>query len=143
MIICCLFDSPDTKVKCYDIVFRHKYTGNLICSVPCDDIDDLCQNNQDEDCQQSFLLNVLSSLFVCIAVTVVVGEMMVRYLMSRRVETDWELHSEDPAKIQCLRRFLTEFFSNNSTPKSAKKLFKVTITIIKQTCCNVVLLFVR
>jgi hypothetical protein len=135
-----LFESYDTKEHVMNLssLFRHKYTGNLICSVPCDDIDDLCLDNADEDCQQKFFLNVLASLFVCILVNIVVGEMVVRYLMSRRAESDWELDSEDPAKIQCLRRFLTEFFSNNSTPKSAKKLFKVTIIMLKH-CCNVFL----
>ena len=113
----------------FSFVFRHRYTGKLICSVPCDDMDDLCQLNEDDDCQQRDILIVVALLFACVSITVLVGEAVVRYLKSRKIEGDWELDSENSTAIALVKKFLDEFLSNHSksksAKKSAKKLFKV------------------
>ena len=92
-------------------------------------MDDLCQLNEDENCQQRDFLNVAALLLACLAITVLAGEAVVRYLKSRKMECDLELDSENPTAMISIRKFLNEFFSNHSTSKLANKLFKVTLFI--------------
>ena len=41
---------PLGKSKYATLSCKHRYTKNWICSVPCDGIDDLCEDFEDENC---------------------------------------------------------------------------------------------
>ena len=60
----------------------HRYTKNKICAVPCDKKDDLCENNEDENCEllsKHFLGLIAGTLIAFIALT---GELLVYFLES-------------------------------------------------------------
>ena len=119
-------------VKCCNYLFSisHRYTGKRICAVPCDGIDDLCLNNEDEECQESFILFVLASLLLSIVLTVVIGEAVVRYLISRENGNDCELVSDVSTPGDSLEELFNDFISNSTNRKKAKASFKVSFAIL-------------
>jgi hypothetical protein len=121
-----------TVVKCCNYIFSisHRYTGKRICAVPCDGIDDLCLNNEDEDCQESFILLVLASLILSIALTVVIGEAVVRYLISRENGNDCELFSDVSTPGDSFEKLFSDFITNSTNRKKAKSSFKVFFSLL-------------
>jgi hypothetical protein len=121
-----------TVVKCCNYLFSisHRYTGKRICAVPCDGIDDLCLNNEDEDCQESFILLVLASLILSIALTVVIGEAVVRYLISRENGNDCELFSDVSTPGDSFEKLFSDFITNSTNRKKAKSSFKVFFSLL-------------
>ena len=57
------FGWPSGKAKFATLSCRHRYTKRPICAVPCDGIDDLCENFEDERCNDSSWKFTLASLF--------------------------------------------------------------------------------
>jgi len=70
------FGFPADKLEFATFPCKHRYTGKFICSIPCDGKDDLCSNNEDENCQEdTVLITVLCSFFL-VFVTIISGEII-------------------------------------------------------------------
>ena len=121
-----------TKTTTFDnfkvFLNSHRYTGKRICAIPCDGVDDLCLNNEDEDCQESFVLFVVAAILLCVALTVGIGESAVRFLISKEAGNDCELVSDDQNADVSVEQFLEDFISENVHPKRIKYSFKVGFT---------------
>ena len=90
----------------------HRYTGRKICAVPCDGVDDLCLDNEDEQCKGfGFLIVALLTVFL-ILVTMVVGEFLFQLEESGNVFSDIRLASDEPEWF----RFAEEIMEGFSVP---------------------------
>jgi len=74
------FGYPAGKSKFATMSCRHRYTNKSICAVPCDDIDDLCHDFQDEkNCQISSTHYTILFLSFLIILTIIVGEIVFNF----------------------------------------------------------------
>ena len=73
------FGWPSGKAKFATLSCRHRYTKRPICAVPCDGIDDLCENFEDERCNDSSWKFTLASLFFLMFSAITLGEIIYKF----------------------------------------------------------------
>jgi len=72
----------------------------------------------------------LASLLLSIALTVGIGEAVVRYLISRENGNDCELVSDVSTPGDSLEKLFSDFISNSTNRKKAKSSFKVFFSLL-------------
>jgi len=55
-----------------------KHFFKPICAVPCNNVDELCLNSEDEKCESSWFFQTLTLVFIFILVTITCGEIVFR-----------------------------------------------------------------
>ena len=70
------FGHPAGKSEFATMSCRHRFTQRFICSVPCDGVDDLCEDFSDEACTVSSVKFTLSFLLALVVLTYAVGELV-------------------------------------------------------------------
>ena len=70
------FGHPPGKSKSATLSCRHRYTKGWICAVPCDGVDDLCENFEDENCSENTTLLLIGSILVLIILTILLGNVV-------------------------------------------------------------------
>jgi hypothetical protein len=58
---------------------KHKYTGRLICAVPCDGKEDLCLDDVDEQCSSASITSTLLFGTALVILSVIAGELYIWY----------------------------------------------------------------
>ena len=72
---------PRGKSKYATLSCKHRYTKNWICSVPCDGIDDLCENFEDEKCSPdstTFIIITTLGLSALLIITISIGNFVIK-----------------------------------------------------------------
>jgi hypothetical protein len=125
------FGFPIGKVRRATFSCRHRYTGRWICAVPCDGVDDLCQNFEDEDCKGSPFITTLFIATLLLLVTILWTEPIFRkHYKKIEGKNNWfeiECHLDKSfriienirqtlclKKLQQLKREMTENHSNDN-----------------------------
>ena len=70
------FGFPPNRIKFATFSCRHRHTKRWICAVPCDGLDDFCENSEDENCSVPTWKFTLSSLFILMLFTVLFGQIV-------------------------------------------------------------------
>ena len=89
---------PAGKHKSATFSCRHRYTKQWICAVPCDGIDDLCENFGDEDCSSNTTINTLTILIGLLLLTNMLGLIYAK-LTEKNYQTCEEANTDE---INCM-----------------------------------------
>jgi len=79
---------PTDKLKYATFPCKHRYTGKMICSIPCDGKDDLCLDNEDENCQADTINITVITVFILLIVTIAIGEIIIAKLRINEEQID-------------------------------------------------------
>jgi hypothetical protein len=77
------FGYPPGRSRFATLSCKHRYTNRSICAVPCDGIDDLCEDFLDEQCHVSAAKYTSLFLLSLIIVTCLLGEFAFRFEMKQ------------------------------------------------------------
>merc|ERR1719312_1675241 len=102
---------------------KHRYTGRPICSVPCDSEDDMCENMEDENCDEKYYI-ATGAAIVCIAVISVGVLLLIHQWQIRKAKEVYfhmtEANVEKLIEKLCLSLF-NYVFQDSRKPKKYKR----------------------
>ncbi len=102
----------DVRIINQILNYIHRYTKKWICAVPCDNVDDLCEDLLDEDCKISSVNFTLTLLIVLLLVTVFLGESV--FVIERPVQESEKENDNSLLKLLHLELTKNEVFSEFS-----------------------------
>jgi len=89
------------KVQRATFLCKHRYTGKLICAVPCDGEDDFCEDFKDENCQVSPFVTTIILAAVLLIVTMILSEPIFRnHSKSINLDKDFLFRNHDSSYIK-------------------------------------------
>ena len=116
------FGYPLGKADSATFSCRHRYTKRWICAVPCDGIDDLCENFEDENCSINSTWFTSAVLITLLLLTIVFGETIGRLERGLNVTVNNEETEED---LKELFHLLSKFKQMHKTNSYDEKLEEV------------------
>jgi len=109
------FGYPAERSRSATFSCKNRYTNRSICAVPCDKIDDLCEDFMDEQCQDSSTETVIIFVVVLVTITVIVSELLMaihNYKVQSHITEEIQLDQESNDLIQFLNRINDDEGSN-------------------------------
>jgi len=102
-----------------------RYTGRTICSIPCDGKDDLCLNDEDENCKPSFWNLSFALIIPLLVVTICTGELLIFLNQKSRESEEYEMIiSNELSLFQLLKSKIQTGFEVKSKNKNIKRVLK-------------------
>ncbi len=113
------------KVQRATFLCKHRYTGKLICAVPCDGEDDLCEDFEDENCKSSPFLTTILISFILLTGTIIVTEPIVRkQFRSIHIDKDFPLSGGDEGTNEFVELCLANVIFGKKQNQEIQKIVK-------------------
>jgi len=102
---------------------KHRYTRRPICSIPCDNEDDICENMEDENCDEKYYI-ATGAAIVCIAIISVGALLLIHQWKIRKAKEVYfhitETNVEKLIEELCFSVF-NYIFQDSRKPKKYKR----------------------